>query len=164
MPTRVRSSRIQLIACIALVVAAVPLSACGGSSKTKGSSPSSVQACLQTAGYGVAPVPAAEVTGGGAESRGPGQTGELLVGEHGARPHVGADDAAAVIAFWDSHAHAAGSPNARDRSISSHADTLGTITVQPTVKLVEFAVGSAKTPAERKARFYAELKKIERCA
>jgi hypothetical protein len=149
---------------MAVVVAAAPLSACGGSSKSKGSSTASVQACLQAAGYGVTPVPAADVTGGGAESRGPGQTGELLVGEHGARPHVGADDAAAVIAFWDSRAHAAGSPNARDRSITSHADTFGTTTVQPTLKLVELAVGSAKTPAERKARFYAELKKIEHCA
>ena len=43
-------------------------------------------------------------------------------------------------------------------------DALGTITVQPTSKLVELALQSAKTPAARKARFDAELKKIERCA
>ena len=157
------------VACLALlVVAAALLSACGGSSKTKssakGSSTASVQTCLQKAGYGVTPVPAADVTGGSAESRGPGQTGELLVGEHGARPRVGADDAAAVIAFWDSHAHAAGSPNARDHRVGSHADTFGTITVQPTAKLVQFAIQSATTPAAGKTRFYAELKKIERCA
>ena len=157
------------VACLALLLGATAaLSACGGSSKSKsssnGASTASVQTCLQKAGYGVTPVPAANVTSGGAQNRGPGQTGELLVGLRRARPHVGADDAAAVIAFWDSHAHAAGSPNARDRSVSSHADALGTITVQPTFKLVELALQSAKTPAARKERFYAELKKIERCA
>src|SRR5436305_3690099 len=93
-----------------LVLAAAPFSGCGSSSTTgdSSSSPASVQACLEKAGYGVTVVPASDVTASGGESRGPGQTGELLVGLHGARPHVGGDDAAAVVAFWDSHAHAAG--------------------------------------------------------
>jgi hypothetical protein len=149
-----------------LCVAAVALSACGGSSKSSGGSksPSSVQACLQRAGYGITVVPTSDVTGNGGESRGPGQTGELLVGEQGGRPHVGADDADAVVAFWDSHTRAANSPNAKDEGIGTHADTFGSITVQPTVHLVLFAVRSAGTPKSRRTKYFAEVKKIESCA
>jgi hypothetical protein len=147
-----------------LSMAAAPLSACGSSSKSASASPSKVQSCLQEKGYGVTVVPTSDVTGSGGESRGPGQTGELLVGENGAHPHIGADDADAVVAFWSSHAHAANSPNARDEGLGTHADTIGSITVQPTVHLVLFAVRSAKTVSARKSKFFAEAKKIESCA
>ncbi len=149
-----------------LSVAAVALSACGGSSKsTRGSTtPASVEACLQRTGYGITGVPTSDVTGNGGENRGPGQTGELLVGEQGVHPHVGADDADAVIAFWDSHAHAANSPNAKDEGIGTHSDAFGAITVQPTVHLVLFAVRSGDTPKSRRTRYFAEVKKIESCA
>jgi hypothetical protein len=158
-----KSRHVSALAILGIV--ALALTACGSSSSSSSSkSPASVQACLQQAGYGVTVVPKSDVTGSGAESRGKGQTGELLVGEQGARPHIGADDADAVIAFWDSHSHAANSPNAKDEGIGTHADTVGSITVQPTVHLVLFAVRSAQTPAARRTRFFTEAKKIERCA
>jgi hypothetical protein len=147
-----------------LAVAGLPVSACGGgSSKSASMSPSKVQSCLQQGGYGVTVLPASDVTGSGAENRGPGQTAELLVGENGAHPHIGADDADAVIAFWNSHAHAANSPNARDEGLGTHAYAIGAVTVQPTVHLVLFAVRTAKTVSARRAKFFGEVKKIERC-
>src|SRR5205809_4982798 len=100
---------------VVLLGCALALAACGGSSSSSSSlSQAGVQSCLQDAGYGVTTVPAADVKEGAAENRGPGQTGELLVGLKGAAPHVGADDADAVIAFWDSPAHPSNSPNAQD--------------------------------------------------
>ena len=137
-------------------------SAAGGSSNA-GSSPSGIRACLQKAGYGVTEVPTADVTDGGAESRGPDQTAELLVGLHGAQPHVGADDAVAVIAFLDSAAHASGSPNARDPSPTSHADTLGSVTVQPTTQLASAAAASSSSPSGQQSAFRAAVKKVESC-
>lgn len=150
----------------ALLSTAIALAACGGASKRSASStsPASVRTCLQRAGYGVTVVPSSDVTGDAAENRGPGQTGELLVGEHGARPHVGSDDADAVIAFWNSHARAANSPNARAQGLGNHADTVGKITVQPTAQLVMLAFESSTSPSARRAEFYGEVRKIERCA
>ncbi len=127
-------------------------------------SPASVQSCLQQAGYGVTVVPKSDITKYAAENRGPGQTGELLVGEQGAHPQVGGDDADAVVAFWNSHAHAVYSPNSRDEGLGTHADTFGKITVQPTLQLVLLAFKSATTASARKAKFFGEVKKIERCA
>jgi hypothetical protein len=122
-----------------------------------------VTACLEDAGYGVTIVPSSEVTGGGSESRGPGQTGELLVGRAGVTPAVGADNADAVVAFWKSAALAKSSPNAKDSSLGGHADAIGPVTVQATTHLIEFALKAAKTPSGRKAALRAQVKKIENC-
>jgi hypothetical protein len=146
------------------------LGACGGSTRSAGSSSqtvtvSSVQSCLQQAGYGVTTVPAADVATGGAENRGPGQTGELWVGLAGARP-ADADHAAAIVAFWDSPAHAQSSPNAQDKSISRHADAIGSVTVQPANPLFRAVIAQNRhaTPSQLMAGYKAAMAKIEACA
>ena len=149
-----------------LAGSAAAIAGCGSSSSNKNpAAPSiaSVSACLQSAGYGVTQVPASSVGPGGSENRGPGQTGELLVGRQGARPRAGADDADAVIAFWSSSAKAKSSPNARDKSIGSHADVIGKVTVQPALHLVLYAIKAGSSPTERRAVFEAEVKKVEGC-
>lgn len=122
-----------------------------------------VGSCLQKAGHGLLVVPSSQIATDGPENRGPGQTGELLVGRGGARPTIGSDNADAVVAFWKSAALAKGSPNAKARGLGLHADALGSITVQPTAHLVQYALRAAKTPNGRRAAFEAEVKKIEVC-
>jgi hypothetical protein len=139
------------------------LAGCGASGSGASTSVNGVTACLENAGYGVTIVPSSEVTGGGSESRGPGQTGELLIARDGATPAVGSDNADAVVAFWKSAALAKSSPNAKDSVLGRHADAIGSITVQPTTHLIEFALTAAKTSSGRKAAFRAQVKKIEGC-
>ena len=122
-----------------------------------------VGACLQSAGYGVTVVPSSQIVANGPENRGPGQTGELLVGRQGAKPSVGADDADAVVAFWRSAASAKSSPNAKAKGLGMHADSIGAITVQPTTHLVLYAIHAATSPTGRRAAFQAQIKKIEAC-
>jgi hypothetical protein len=93
----------------------VLLCGCGGSSGSSTTSRTDVQSCLQNAGYGVTTVPASEVKDSGPENRGPGQTGELLVGLNGAEPQVGADEADAVVAFSTRRAMRAPRPGPRRR-------------------------------------------------
>lgn len=69
-----------------------------------------------------------------------------------------------MVAFWNSHARAADSPNSRAKGLGTHAYTLGTVTVQSTPQLALFAFKSSATASARKAKFFGELKKIERCA
>lgn len=136
---------------------------CGGSGGGSGKSVAKVQGCLQSAGYGVTVVPTSELGSGGAENRGPGQTGELLVGRSGVKPVVGSDNADAVVAFWKSAKLAQGSPNAKSQGPALHADTIGSITVQPTPHLVLYAIKTARTPSARRAAFQAQVHRIEGC-
>lgn len=126
---------------------------------------SSVQSCLQKAGYGVSTVPASDVATGGAENRGPGQTAELWVGLAGARP-ADADHAAAIVAFWDSPAHAQSSPNAQDTRISRHADAVGSVTVQPANPLFRSVIAQNRhaSPGQLMAAYKAAMAKLEACA
>ena len=150
---------------LALIVGAVlgagVLGGCGGSSG--GGTPSSVQSCLQNAGYGVTTVPSSEIKGGGPENRGPGETGELLVGLNGAKPPVGADQADAVVAFFDSAKHASSAPGTDESNPILHVTAIGKITVQGTAHLVADVIKHSSSPSKAKAAFYAELKKIEGC-
>jgi hypothetical protein len=139
------------------------MAGCGSGGSGASTSVNGVTACLENAGFGVTIVPSSEVTGDGSESRGPGQTGELLIARAGVTPAVGSDNADAVVAFWKSASLAKSSPNAKDSVLGRHADALGSITVQPTTHLVEFALAAAKTPNGRKAALQAEVKKIEDC-
>lgn len=148
----------------ALALAAIALAAAGcGGGGSAGTSLTGVQACLQNAGYGVTVVPTAQVAAGGPENRGSGQTGELLVARGGAKPAIGSDNADAVVAFWKSASRAKGSPNAKAKALGTHADAIGSITVQPTTHLVLYAVRAAKTVSGRRAAFEAQVKKIETC-
>lgn len=122
-----------------------------------------MQACLQSAGYGVTVVPTAQIARYGPENRGPGQTGELLVARGRAKPAIGSDNADAVVAFWKSASLAKGSPNAKAKALGTHADAIGSITVQPTTHLVLYAVRAAKTAGARRAAFDAQVKKIKTC-
>ncbi len=146
-----------------IAAAAALLCGCGGSSGSGGHSVADVQSCLQNAGYGVTMVPASEVTSGSAENRGPGQTGELLVGLNGAQPQVGSDNADAVVAFFDSAKHASSAPGTKSSDPILHVRAIGTITVQGTAHLAESVIKRAKSPSSAKAAFFSELKKIERC-
>lgn len=82
---------------------------------------------------------------------------------NGARPQIGGEDGVALIAFWDSHAHASNSPNARESALGTHADTIGTVTVQPTNQLVLLALRPGSSPRAREQAFEAALKRIETC-
>jgi len=148
-----RASGLAVIAACGLAVAA-----CGGSVTI-----SSAQSCLQQAGYGVTVVPASEVANGGAENRGPGQTGELWVGLHGARPTT-IDQAAATVAFFDSPAHARSEANG-ENSTGNNTDAIGSVTVQPGSPLFNSVIAS--TPTHTRAGLTAALKsalaKIESC-
>jgi hypothetical protein len=108
------------MAAFSLVVAA-----CGGGSH----SASSVQSCLAGSGFAVTRVPASEIAPNASENRGPGQTGELLVGPPGAAPQIGGSGLA-VVAYWDSTAHA----QQQVRSVrSAHLgiiEAFGTTTIQ----------------------------------
>jgi hypothetical protein len=86
---------------VGAAVLSVVVAACGGGS----ASSSSVQSCLTGSGFAVTRVPASEIAPNASENRGPGQTGELLVGPAGAPPQIGGS-VLAVVAFWDSTAHA----------------------------------------------------------
>jgi hypothetical protein len=138
---------------------------CGssGSSGSASTSVSGVQSCLQSAGYGVTLVPTSQLTTGGPENRGPGQTGELLVARGGAKPAIGSESTDVVVAFWKSAKLAKDSPNSKAKALGMHADTLGSVTVQPTTTLVAYAFKVAKTPAAREAAYLAQVKKIEGC-
>lgn len=143
----------------------VALAGCGGSSghtSRGGRSLAGVGTCLQSAGYGVTVVPASQIVQGGAENRGPGETGELLVGRNGVKPVIG-DDGDAIVAFWKTAKLAKSSPNAQTNGLATHAYPLGTVTVQPTAQLVSYAVKAAKAPSAREAAYNAQLKKIEGC-
>jgi hypothetical protein len=144
---------------LALAVAA----GCGSSGATTSTTVPSVSSCLQKAGYGVTVVPASQIAAGGPENRGPGQTGELLVGRQGVKPSIGADTADAVVAFWRSASLAKNSPNAKANGLGTHADAIGSITVQATTHLVLYAVKAAKTTSGRQAAFRAQVGKIEAC-
>ena len=139
------------------------ISGCGGSSGSSGHSIADVESCLGNAGYGVAMVPASEVTGSGPENRGPGQTGELLVGLGGATPHVGSDDADIVVAFFNSAKHASSAPGTKSTDPILHVIAVGTVTVQGTAHLAESVIKHAKSASSARAAFNAELKKVEGC-
>lgn len=111
----------------------------------------------------MAVVPASEVTGSGAENRGPGQTGELLVRLGGAIPHVGADDADAVVAFFDSAKHASSAPGTKESNPILHVIAIGTATVQGTSHLAETVSRKATSASAARAAFDGQLKKIEGC-
>jgi hypothetical protein len=147
------------------LVAALAVTGCGsgGNPASAGKSIGGVQACLENAGYGVTVVPTSELTTGGPENRGPGQTGELLIGRTRVRPTIGSDNADAVVAFWKSAQLARDSPNVQAKGLGMHADALGTVTVQPTPHLVLQAIKAAKTPAARGAVYLAQVGKIESC-
>ncbi len=142
------------------LVAAAGCGSGGGTSTTV----AGVSSCLQRAGYGVTVVPTSQIAAYGPENRGPGQTGELLVARQGVKPAIGGDDADAVVAFWKSAGLAKDSPNAKAKATGTHADPIGSITVQATTHLVLFAVRAARTPSARRAVFQAQVKKIEACA
>lgn len=146
-----------------LIAGVLMLYGCGGSSSSSATSPTDVQACLQSAGYGVTVVPASEVKGSGPENRGPGQTGELLVGLNGAKPQVGADDADAVVAFFDSASHASSAPGTKESNPILHVTAIGTATVQGTTHLAETVSKEATNASDVRTTFNAELKKIEGC-
>jgi hypothetical protein len=151
-------------AMIAGLIAGATLTGCGGSSGSSTTSPTDVQSCLQDAGYGVTTVPASDVKDSGPENRGPGQTGELLVGLNGAKPQIGADDADAVVAFFDSASHASSAPGTKESNPILHVTAIGTTTVQGTSHLAETVSKQAKSASDARAAFNAELKKIEDCA
>lgn len=156
-------STVQVPSAVVVLGAMVPaLAACGSSG---GVTFSDVQGCLQNAGYGVSVVPTAELVSGGAENRGPGQTGELWVGLSGSRP-PSAGQAAAIVAFWDSAAHAKSSPNAQDSNVTSHADAIGSVTVQAGGPLFATAIARnrAATPSGVVSAVKSSLTKIENCA
>jgi hypothetical protein len=150
---------------LALTAVIVAVAGCGGGGKSANAagSISGTQACLQGAGFGVTVVPTAELSSGGAENRGPGQTGELLIARAGVKPTVGSDNADAVVAFWKTSKLAADSPNAKAKGLGTHADAIGSVTVQPTTHLVLFAIKAAPTPSARRAAYQAQVKKIESC-
>jgi hypothetical protein len=129
------------IGCIALTLA---VASCGGSDDENDLTAAAVQACLEDAGFGVTVIPAEEVAEGAEHNRGPGQTGELLVGAEGAEPDPGADESEAIVAFWDSADSAVNAPGVGEPGIE--IDVFGTISVQPT--------GSEQRP---------EVEEIESC-
>ncbi len=151
-----------LLMAVFVVLGAAALGGCGGSSG--GATVSGVQSCLQNAGYGVTVVPASEIKGNGPENRGPGQTGELLVGLNGARPPVGADGADAVVAFFDSAKHASSAPGTHESDPALHVKAIGKITVQGTAHLVARVIKHSGSAVQARAAFNAQLKKIEGCA
>jgi hypothetical protein len=147
-----------------VIAGAVLLCGCGGSSGSSTTSPTDVQSCLQNAGDGVTTVPASEVNDSGQpENRGPGQTGELLVGLNGTEPQVGADEADAVVAFFDSASHASSAPGTKESNPILHVTAIGTTTVQGTSHLAETVSKQAKSASDARTAFDAELKKIEGC-
>jgi hypothetical protein len=148
------------IGALALAVVAGCGSSGGGSG---GKTVAGVASCLQSAGYGVTVVPTSQIASDGPENRGPGQSGELLVGRGGVKPAIGADKADAVVAFWKSASLAKASPNAKAKGLVLHADALGDVTVQPTAHLAQYALKAAGTPSGRRAAFTSQLKKIEGC-
>lgn len=135
----------------------------GGGGGRANTSLAGVGACLQGAGFGVTVVPGSELGPAGAENRGPGQTGELLVARQGVKPTIGADNADAVVAFWKSSRAARESPNAKATEPGMHAESLGSITVQPTAHLLEYVFRAARSGAGRRALYTGQVKKIERC-
>jgi hypothetical protein len=146
---------------LAAGVGVLVLAGCG--SGGTGKTVSDVASCLRGAGYGVTVVPTSQIARDGPENRGPGQTGELLVGRQSAKPSIGADDADAVVAFWKSAGLAKASPNAKVHGLGMHADAIGSITVQPTVHLVQYAIRATETASGRKAALQAQINKIESC-
>src|SRR3954454_1825777 len=149
---------------VGALAAALGLAACGGGSSDSGRSVADVRSCLENAGYGVTTLPSSDVKQGAAHNRGPGQTGELLIGQNGKQPHPEADEAIAVVAFWDTAAHAGKAPGTEETNPVYHVEAIGKTTVQGTTQLALKASSDAKTQADAKAAFNAELKKIERCA
>ncbi|SRR6266511_1124369 len=132
-----------------LLLATLALVACGSSGdgdEADDLTPAGVQACLEDAGFGVTVLPAQDVAEGAAHNRGPGQTGELLVGANGAQPAPESDEADAVVAFWDSDEHASTAPGVEEPT-DVRIDVFGSISVQPV---------SLRDPAE--------LESIESCA
>jgi hypothetical protein len=147
----------------ALALAAATGCGSGGGGSGSGNTVAGVGSCLRGAGYGVTVVPTSQIANDGPENRGPGQTGELLVGRQGVKPSVGADNADAVVAFWKSASLAKGSPNAKAKGLGTHADAIGGVTVQPTAHLAQYAFKAVGTASGREAAFSAQLKKIESC-
>jgi hypothetical protein len=145
------------------VLALALLAGCGSGGGSGGTSLTDVATCLEGAGYGVTVVPTSEIGSGGAESRGPGQSGELLIARQDVKPAVGSDNADAVVAFWKSAKLAASSPNAQAKGLGTHADSIGAITVQATTHLVLYALKAARTSSGRRAALQAQVKKIEGC-
>lgn len=141
------------------------LAGCGSGSSGAGGGKTvaAVGSCLESDGYGVTVVPTSQIAADGPENRGPGQTGELLVGRGGVRPAIGADNADLVVAFWKSASLAKGSPNAKDRALGIHADPIGSITVQPTTHLVLYAIHAARTSRGSEAALQAQVRKAEAC-
>lgn len=148
---------------IGTIAAAVTLTGCGGSSGSGERSVSGVRDCLENAGYGITTVPTSQVTGFGPENRGKGQTGELLVGLDGARPPVGADDADAVVAFFDSAKHASSAPGTKTSNPVLHVVAIGSVTVQGTSHLAEAVIKQGGRGANALTAFNGQLKKIEGC-
>jgi hypothetical protein len=152
---------------LALITGAITsmaiLGGCGGSSGSGSGSVSDVRSCLEGDGYGVTVVPASEVAKSGPENRGPGQTGELLVGLAGVNPPVGSDSADAVVAFFDSAQHAKSAPGTKESNPILHVTAIGAATVQGTVHLAKTVIKQAKSASGARAAFNDQLKKIEGC-
>lgn len=125
-----------------MVVVAVGIAGCGSSGssskkrttaakKTSTSSLAVIGACLQRAGFSVTTVPASLLGPNDEENRGPGQTGELMVGPEGSPPQVGASNPAlAVVASWGTAADAA-KQVAQVKSDNLFAEAAGLNTIQP---------------------------------
>jgi hypothetical protein len=123
--------RVGIVASL-LVALAFVLASCGSSDDDDDAdlTVSGVETCLEEAGFGVTVIPAEDVAEGAAHNRGPGQTGQLLVGADGFEPQPEADESGAVVAFWDSEESASTAPGVDDPD--GHIDVFGTISVQPT--------------------------------
>jgi hypothetical protein len=81
----------------------------------------------------------------------------------GAKPQVGADEADAVVAFFDSAAHASNAPGTDEKSPVFHVEAIGTATVQGTSLLAEAVIKDAKSGADARSAFKETLKKISGC-
>jgi hypothetical protein len=123
-----------------LVVLGLCLAACGcGSSSASsaagssgaGQSLAAVNGCLVKAGFAITTVPANLIGPNDEENRGPGETGELLVGPKGMPPKIGGEKPAlVVVSSWKSTAAA----RAQVHLVVSDklfAEAFGTLTVQP---------------------------------
>ena len=131
-------ARRGLLTVIAVALAGIGLVACGGSSDSGSDTASgdasplaAVQSCLEDAGFGTTEIPAAELKEGAEHNRGPGQTGELLVGANGKQPAPEADESIAVVASWESEAAAADQVKL-GKKYDSYTVQSGTLTLQPT--------------------------------
>lgn len=130
--------RRSLLTVLAVALAVLGFTACGSSSDSTSETSSggvsalaAAQSCLEGAGFGTTEIPAAELTDGAEHNRGPGQTGELLVGANGKQPAPEADEAIGVVATWKSESAAADQVKL-GKKYDSYIVQSGTVTLQPT--------------------------------